>query len=427
MKNSRVDCRPAAGWDLLRSISLIAALVVVVLAGSCSESPHPSLEESVQVFLTNDLDTAGSMLARVVEHDPGNADARAWYAECLRRRQLFDEAHREGNAALAIEPGHSLAHTVLGDLFSPRLSSWARTDFDSAWAHLMAAVESDPAEAQAWTSVWIHSMRRGDADMERRAAGAMIESGFLTPALLAYNKWQLEHLPPNAILLTNGDMDTYPSVALQQKEGFRQDVAVINLSLLNLPWYARSRSKRYDIELPVTDDELDNLRAQMNSDGEIVTSAMQIVAGWLDMQRRGRLERPLCAALTVGKLGLIEGASDRRVLCGAYYELSPSKPAKDFDLERMEKSISTVPAAELYGPFASELDRSPVRRSGSDEIARNVTAVMLRYVPLLVQEGRLDDARQALDAAEQFDSKIKAGGAYEDAFTSLRRTIDAGT
>lgn len=280
-------------------------------------------------------------------------------------------------------------------------------------------------DGNAWSSVWIHSMRRDDADMEHRSAAAMIESGFLTPSLLAYNRWQLEHLPRNAILLTNGDMDTYPSVALQEKEGLREDVAVINLSLLNLPWYVRNRARKYGIPLPYTDAELDRLGHYRDIDGRLVKESHQIVAGWLDMQRRGELGRPLCAAVTLSMFDFTPDAIGRRVYCGSYYEYMRRPTIEIDDIAVIGHGLSQLRVVDFEGPLASATDRSPVRQSGTDEVAQNVTAAMLRYVELLLLEGSLDEAMEALAEAENFDSKIRAGGAYEAKFDSLREAVGA--
>lgn len=63
--------------------------------------------------------------------------------------------------------------------------------------------------------------------------------GFLEPNL-SYCRNILASCDRNAILFVGGDADTYPTWYEQLVEGFRRDVIVVNLSLLNAPWFVRS-------------------------------------------------------------------------------------------------------------------------------------------------------------------------------------------
>ena len=64
----------------------------------------------------------------------------------------------------------------------------------------------------------------------------------------------LAQLPPNAVIFTRGDNDTFPLWYIQEVEGFRTDVRVVNYMLSSGYWYAHQMGRKvYDSEkLPLT-------------------------------------------------------------------------------------------------------------------------------------------------------------------------------
>ena len=78
----------------------------------------------------------------------------------------------------------------------------------------------------------------------------------------------LNSCEPDGILFTNGDNDTFPLWYLQEVEGIRKDVKVINLSLLNTPWYINQLINNYPTLHLNIDDVY--LKEKINNKGELV-------------------------------------------------------------------------------------------------------------------------------------------------------------
>jgi hypothetical protein len=75
-----------------------------------------------------------------------------------------------------------------------------------------------------------------------------------------YARNMLVGLEQDAIIFTNGDNDTYPLWYIQEVEKYRTDVRVVNLSLLNTPWYIKQcRDNEPKVPINWTDERIESL------------------------------------------------------------------------------------------------------------------------------------------------------------------------
>lgn len=366
------------------------ALATALFQAACAEDP---LDRPRALYAENKLAEAYPLFAAVAAKSPRDADAHAWLAETARRTGRYHEADDAARAALAIDSCNAFALTVLAYLYQPIYSGWEPASADSSWHYYRRAVTCDPGDGNAWVGLWMEALRRGEQAWETRALTRLDTSGFLTPPVLAYNRWVLRELPPRALLVTSGDWDTYPALALQVVERLRPDVGIANLALLNLPWYVRLVSERYGLR-PFADSVLDRLQAS----GHLADSVVQV---WRTWSLTGHLERPLAAATTVGS-ALEHGGPGTLQDAGPYQLLTSDTAAAD--TSAMRRALTDVKAGDFAGPEVSPADRSAIRVSaaGRHALATAVVWTALRYSAAMLDAGNGAEATRALDWADAF-------------------------
>lgn len=381
---------------------ILAAAVLATMSLQAQQRPA-AFQRGRDLFLANQVGAAVLAFQEAALASPRDAAINGWLAEALRRGERLDEAASAARSALAEDSCQVVALTALGMAYSSQYSSWPDAHPDSAWRYLRRAVTCDPRDGNAWIPLWPHVLARGDTALERELFVNLAQGGFLTRAALAYADWILAGLPDSAVVLMNGDLDTYPARALQEARRVRRDVAVVNLPMLNLTWYAAHVRDRYGLPLPGSEREMQQ-REMCDTFGAGTTCRVDaIVAHWRTEFAAGRARRPVTALFddvfpkgpgTVGFAGPV-------FIAGG--DSAWSAPSRRW------AALARAQAPDFAGPGASPDDRSPVRRTGnaSRSLARSVMWKVAAHGVMEAQAGRRKEALEALAWAERFAAAIE--------------------
>jgi hypothetical protein len=382
-------------------VVLGAALLALAAPGrllAVQEEKGGSLKQALLLYRQNQLAAALPFFEAAVTADSANPTTLAWLAETLRRLEQGERAVTVARRALKLSPCHAFAHAVIGTAYNPQFGI-GLDNYDSVWVHLKRAVECDPDDGNAWLNIWGESLRRGDQRIEQQALGRLIDSKFLSRTALSYNRWILRDLPPNALLLSNGDLDTYPALALQLKEGVRRDVVVANAGMLNLWWYVLLLHARFGLPLPPDSAALATRPMCGTGGADTVCLGQLVQLEWRRQAADGRLRRPLAVMWA----DMVPPGPGVLVQTGAVVMVHGTARST-LDTAATWRSLRGVDGRDFADPGVTAADRSAVRLASDAQrgMPLHVAWIAVLYGEALVDAERLFEAQQVLEWVRRF-------------------------
>jgi hypothetical protein len=181
-------------------------------------------------------------------------------------------------------------------------------------------------------------------------------SGDYVPWDYAYNL--LQSCRPNSVLFTNGDNDTFPLWFIQEVEGVRKDVRVVNLSLVNTNWYIKQlRSREPALNIGFTDKEIDEMQPRGWEFKQTVAMKLPNSGITVELEPRPYLKvqdimvlhvvqnnypkHPIHFAVTVSDDNMM-GLEKYLVMEGMVYTLVEEKKNKEIDAAATARLVDSV-------------------------------------------------------------------------------------
>lgn len=262
----------------IRPTVLIAALLLLAAGPSLAQPERvPRLTER-HLDKASYVELARQWKAWIDEHGE-TADALVNLGMAYDYSEELDAAVVAARRAVELGPDNPEALHFLGKMLSTYVD-----DQDEARKILTHCREVAPQFEPGLTTLAVVHMRQGDFDEAMRVFKTVFDQRVIAPPLqdFAYN--MLVGLPEGAVLITSGDNDTFPPLALQAGMKLRPDVIVVNRSLMNDPTYVKAIfTKHPEIE---PEYDIDTHEVKLDDEGNYTLLSNVLLEKMIEAQKR---------------------------------------------------------------------------------------------------------------------------------------------
>ncbi len=303
------------------AMKLQSTFLILLLSFSAlgqTEKPEPILGFAIELKPTEWYLKQQQLWKQVLDKDKSNA--AAWYNYYRVSRNLSrinpDEKRSKGAIDTALTEIVNEMEKHVSKSYEFNLCKWliGGNSLENK-KYLLKAIELGEGKAEHLPDAVI--LYEQERNLVKKAAFLQkwLDLGAYSPGLMYYNYNVLISLEPNAILISNGDNDTYPIWLLQQR-GIRKDVTLLNSSLLYLDDYRNKMFAELGLKpfepfkkpFPITMEEYQAGEKRMRTE-------------MLDILSQNKYKSPVYIAVTCGDLYAKEN-QDNFYLTGLTYQYS---------------------------------------------------------------------------------------------------------
>jgi len=218
-----------------------------------------------------------------------------------------------------------------------------------------------------------------------------------------YARNMLVGLEKDAVIFTNGDNDTFPLWYIQQVEGYRTDVSVVNLSLLNTPWYIEQcRDNEPKVPIRWTDEQVERLAPRPTKDGWLLIRDLAVQ----EILQANRFKRPVYFAVTIPPSTY---APYRRYLEmeGLAYKVVPREGENMVNVTRLKKNIYENFDYKCILTPDWKRDRSIYLPEYTEHLIQNYAAAFVQLSYIEHQDSSYADALRSMEIAYQISPQME--------------------